>query len=477
MRLNKLSVTKTINNARELLKADKQLSPALKTMIETLLMIITLLAGKLGLNSKNSSKPPSTDPHRKKKKKGVQKRKPGGQPGRIGVNLEPVDDPDHIIPIKLDKRCLPRGDYKEVGFEARQVMDIKISRVVTEYHAQILEDNQGKRYVAEFPKGISRPIQYGSSVKAHTVYLSQFQLIPYERVADYFINKATIPVSVGSLYNFNKEAYALLEAFDMLAKNNLIQSLLIHADETGINVNGKRIWLHNASNERWTYFYPHEKRGSEAMDAIGILPHFHGTLIHDHWKPYYTYTDCEHALCNAHHIRELEWVIENTEWVWAKNMQNLLLEINVAVKASETNTIDPILAHRYRKQYHSILRDGIMEMPSIEKPENTDGKKKRGRIKKTKELNLLERLRDFENDVLRFMHISYVPFTNNRGENDIRMTKVQQKISGCFKSIEGAQIFCRVRSYLLTCQKQGVLPAEALKTLFEGKLPEVLFSG
>lgn len=134
------------------------------------------------------------------------KRKPGGQPGRAGVNLEPVDDPDNIIPITFDKQRLPRGDYKEMGFEARQVIDIEISRVVTEYRAQILEDANGNRYVAEFPEGISRPIQYGNSVKAHAVYLSQFQLIPYERAADYFINQAAIPLSVGSLYNFNKEA-------------------------------------------------------------------------------------------------------------------------------------------------------------------------------------------------------------------------------------------------------------------------------
>ena len=476
MKLDKLSVTKTINNARELIEADKQLSPALKTMFETLLMIVILFASKLGLNSKNSSKPPSTDPNRKKKKKGLSKRKPGGQPGRIGVNLEPVDEPDNIISIKLDKRRLPRGDYKEVGFEARQVIDIEISQVVTEYRAQILEDADGNRYVAEFPEGISRPIQYGNSVKAHSVYLSQFQLIPYERVADYFINQATIPVSVGSLYNFNKEAHDLLDGFDMLAKDNLIKSVLMHVDETGINVNGKRIWLHNASNELWTYFYPHEKRGHEAMDAIGILPNFYGTLVHDHWKPYYTYTDCEHALCNAHHVRELEWVIENTEFAWAKKMQDLLLEINMAIKTSESNTLETKTANTYREQYRKILVDGIIEMPLLEKSTPGD-KKKRGRIKKPKELNLLERLRDFENDVLRFMDIAYVPFSNNRGENDIRMTKVQQKISGCFKSIEGAKIFCRVRSYLLTCQKHGVLPAEALKTLFEGKLPEVLSSG
>jgi transposase len=168
---------------------------------------------------------------------------------------------------------------------------------------------------------LRRPIQYGQFIKAHAVYLSQSQLIPYERVA----NEASIPISVGSLFNFNNEAYDLLEKFDTLAKQKLIKAILAHADETGINVNDKRIWLHTVSNEQWTYFYPHQKRGNEAMDEIGILPNFSGRLIHDHWKPYYTYQQCQHGLCNAHHLNELQWVIDNHEhYTWAKSMQDLV---------------------------------------------------------------------------------------------------------------------------------------------------------
>ena len=475
MKADKINITETVESARKLLETDKKISPALRAMFEMLLMIITLLAGKLGLNSQNSSKPPSTDPNRKKKTGGNKgNNKPGGQPGRVGKNLETVDNPDTIIPIKLDKRRLPKGNYHEVGFESRQVIDIEISRIVTEYRAQVLEDAAGKRYVAAFPKGVSRPIQYGQSIKAHAVYLSQFQLIPYERVADYFINEASIPISVGSLFNFNQEAYNLLDGFDALAKQKLIQAALVHADETGINVNGKRLWLHNASNDKWTYFYPHEKRGCDAMNEINILPNFRGTLIHDHWKPYYTYQNCQHGLCNAHHVRELQWVIDNHPHTWAKSMQDLLLEINEAVNKKEKNCLDDVAANVYRMRFRQIIQTGEIEMPLP--PLDPNQIKKKGREKKSKERNLLERLRDFENDVLLFMIISYVPFTNNRGENDIRMTKVQQKISGCFKSMDGAKIFCRVRSYLLTAQKHGVTPTDALKTLFDGKLPEVLFA-
>jgi len=477
VKIEKLNITDTINNAKQLLEADKQISPALKAMFEMLITIITLLAGRLSVSSRNSSKPPSSDQNRKKQKRNTGKNKPGGQPGRIGTNLQLIDNPDNVIPLKIDKRSLPRDDYHEVGFEARQVIDIEISRIVTEYRAQILENAQGRRFIATFPEGVTRPIQYGQSIKSHAVYLSQFQLIPYERVADYFINESKIPVSVGSLFNFNQEAFDRLAVFDVLAKEKLIKALLINADETGINLNGKRIWLHAASNERWTYFFPHEKRGSEAMDAIGILPKFRGVLVHDHWKPYYTYAACIHTLCNAHHVRELQWVIDNTGYVWAQRMQDLLLEINKAVNESSTNMLDSKTSSELRERYRQIIRDGIIEMPPpLKKPMGADGKKKRGRDKKTKELNFLERLRDFENDVLRFMEVDYVPFTNNQGENDIRMTKVQQKISGCFKSMEGAKIFCRVRSYLLTAQKHGITPTDALKSLFNGELPAVLFA-
>lgn len=477
MKIDKLNITDTLNNARELLENDKQISPALKAMFEMLLTIVMLLAGRLSLTSRNSSKPPSSDQNRKRPKKNGSKNKPGGQPGRTGANLQPIDKPDNVIPLKLDKRKLPRGDYREVGFEARQVIEIEISRIVTEYQAQILENEQGKRFVAAFPEGVTRPIQYGQSIKSHAVYLSQFQLIPYERVADYFISEAKIPLSVGSLFNFNQEAFDRLTVFDALAKEKLIKALLINADETGINFNGTRIWLHSASNNLWTHFYPHEQRGSEAMDEIGILPKFRGVLVHDHWKTYYTYGACMHALCNAHHIRELQWVIDNPGYAWAQDMQDLLLKINEAVKASGINMLDSETSREFRERYRQIIKAGIIEMPAPpEKLLGTDGKKKRGRSKKPKELNLIIRLRDFENDVLRFMEVDYVPFTNNQGENDIRMTKVQQKISGCFKSIEGAKIFCRVRSYLLTCQKHGISPTDALKTLFNGELPAVLFA-
>lgn len=282
-----------------------------------------------------------------------------------------------------------------------------------------------------------------------------------------FADQMELPLSTGTIFNFNKEAYELLEQFDEIAKQQLTQAALLHGDETGINVNKKRIWLHTASNEKWAHFEPHEKRGCEAMDEIGIIPKFQGILCHDHWKPYYKY-NCQHSLCNAHHIRELTCAYEQDDQKWAKTLEDLLTEINKMVD-NAGGALAASAAQTYRKKYRKILEEADKNECPL--PDTTRKKKQRGRLKKTKSRNLLERLIKYEDDALRFMENKIVPFTNNLGENDLRMTKVQQKISGCFRSVEGAYIFCRIRGYLLTCQKQRVSATDALRFLFKGEMP------
>ncbi|MEY8248466.1 MAG: IS66 family transposase, partial [Bermanella sp.] len=397
------------------------------------------------------------------------KRKPGGQHGHIGTTLTPEDNPDKIDEIVIDKRTLPPGNYHEAGYESRQVVDIKISRVVTEYRAQILENENGERFVAEFPDGITRPIQYGASVKANAVYMSMFQLIPYERIQTHFAELFEIPISAGTVYNFNRDAYQRLTEFDRLATHKLTHASLLHVDETGINIGGTKMWLHGSSNLNWTYFYPHEKRGGEAIEEIGILANFKGTLCHDHWKPYYKYS-CLHSLCNAHHLRELVRAFEQDDQQWAQTMHTFLEDVNISVPES-TGKLDEQEALRRRKEYRSILKAADIECPE---PVRTKDSPKRGRLKRSKSRNLLERLRDYEDDVLRFMDHVEVPFTNNQGERDIRMTKVQQKISGCFRSMEGAKTFCLIRSYLSTCRKNNIGVGEALECLFRGEWPQFI---
>lgn len=474
MKLENIDVQATLEKAKGLLKKEKKISPALKSIIEILFLIIVLLVNKFNLNSKNSSKPPSFDPNRDKKgKKNACGKKPGGQNGHVGKNLHPVENPDEIKNIVLDKRKLPKGKYQDVGYQARQVIDIRISRFVVEYRAQILENENGKNFVAAFPSEVTRPVQYGQDLKAHSVYLSQFQLLPYNRIDDYFAEEIKVPVSLGSIYNFNKEAYELLEKFDTLVKEKLIDSAVLNVDETGININSKRAWIHLTANEQWTYFFPHEKRGSIAMNAIGILPHFKGTLCHDHWKPYFIY-QCLHSLCNAHHIRELVRAFEQDQQQWALDMKILLLEIKDAVKdAGGQLSVDK--AQTYCEKYRAVLLAGSIECPPPDPMLLVDGKKKRGRLKRSTARNLLERLSNFEKDTLRFMEDVDVPFTNNLAENNIRMTKVQQKISGCFRSMEGAYIFCRIRSYISTCRKHGLAIPTALKMLFRGEMPNFMY--
>lgn len=467
MKLQGIDIDKTIKQTAQLLE-DKGIAPALKATIEVLLLLVRLLLNRLGLNSSNSSKSPATDPNRVRKTKAKATRKPGGQKGHKGVNLKPVEDPDFIEEIEIDRRTLPRGKYKEVAFEPRQVVEIKVSRVVTEYRAQVLEDEQGNRYVAEFPEGITRPIQYGTGLKANAVYLSQYQLIPYNRVRDDFVSQMNIPVSSGSLHNFNQEAFRLLEPFEHWVKAKLVTEAVLNADETGVNVGGKRIWLHAACNDRWSYFYPHTKRGSEAMEAMGILPKFSGTLCHDHWKPYYRYKQCTHSLCNAHHKRELDRAFEQDHQQWAGKMKVLLLEIDKVVSEAG-GCLLPDAAKPYLERYQAVLAEGDIECPLPDVATKPTGK--RGRMKRSTARNLLERLRNYQDDTLRFMTDPKVPFTNNQSENDIRMTKVKQKISGCFRSMEGAYIFCRIRSYLVTCRKNKIGATKALQALFQRELP------
>jgi len=373
--------------------------------------------------------------------------------------------------IKIDRSSLPADRrYQQAGFETRQVFDIDIKRVVTEYRAQVLEDDQGNKFVAPFPEGVTKAVQYRTGIKAHSVYMSQFQLIPYNRIQDYFVDQLNIPVSEGSISNFNKEAFQRLVDFENRVKNELAVSAFAHADETGINMGGKRHWLHCVSNDYLTLFYPHEKRGTDAMNDMGILPRFKGILCHDHWKPYYKYEDCTHALWKAHHLRELTRAWEQDGQQWAEKMKNLLETINCKV-TDAGGALNAQESQKYRLEYRGLIKQAEIECPEPSRPKK---KGKRGRIKKSKSRNLLERLRAFELDVLRFMDNEFVSFTNNLGENDIRMTKVQQKISGCFRSMAGAKIFCRVRSYLTTCRKQGIKSSRALELLLNGKLPDFL---
>jgi len=417
VKLENIDIDATLNEVENLLKEDKQVSPTLRAMITLLVTLVKLLTHRIGLNSNNSSKPPSTDSdadkNNNKKKKRNTGNKRGAQKDHVGVTLEKIDDPDETRVLLIDRRTLAKGDYEAAGFATRQVFDIDISRWVTEYQAEILVNKEsGEQVIAPFPDQVTKAVQYGRKLKAHAVYMSQYQLLPYLRVKEYFNELLGIPLSEGSLYNFNQTAYDKLETFEAITKEKLIAAPILHVDETGINIDGNKHWLHCATNASWTYFFPHKRRGTEATESAAILASFNGVLCHDHWKPYYTYTGCLHALCNAHHLRELERAWEQDGQQWAKKLKALLEEVNRAVHDSGGKLEDKE-SKQYWKKYRTILKNAEAECPP---PDEKERRGKRGRLKRSKARNLLERLADFEEDVLRFMDNELVPFTNNQGE-------------------------------------------------------------
>ena len=289
MTVDNINVEDTIKKVRQLLAEEENLSSALRAMLEVMIMLVQIMANRLSLTSRNSSKPPSTDRFKEQEQeqdkstddeetKG-KKRKRGGQPGRIGTTLQKVDDPDEIEILEVDRATLPPGNYQEIGFEIRQVFDIEIRRLVTEYRAQVLEDQLGQRFTAPFPAEVTKAVQYGNGVKAQAVYLSQYQLIPYLRVQEQFQDQFQLPISVGSIFEFNQQAYNLLEQFELKLITKILASSILHADETGININGKNHWLHCMSNQQWTLFHAHAKRGMEAITAMNVLPRFTQTSL------------------------------------------------------------------------------------------------------------------------------------------------------------------------------------------------------
>ena len=463
-----------ISSAREVLDKNKTISTEVRLVLELMIQLIDIMSSRLMLNSSNSSLSPSSDkvPRQTRKtvpgKKKKRSDKPvGGQTGHEGKTLEkfPEDRVDEVVELSLDRRTLPSGvKFKSDGFESRQVIDVILDFVVTEYQAEVLVDKDGNRFVADFPVHISKAVQYGSTVKALSAYLSQYQLLPYNRVQEMFENCFNLKISQGTIYNFNKEAYERLEPFEEEVKQTLKSADVVNADETGIQIGDKNHWMHVLCTPKTTYFFPHEKRGQEAMKEMSILSGFSGVLCHDHWKPYFGMTK-EHSLCNAHHLRELQWVIDFKDHKWAKSMKRFLNKTNEL-----TTEAGGVLSQEHQQKritaYRKIIKAGRKECPIIARARGSGNKK----VKQTKERNLLDRLDKFEDTVLHFMRKKNVPFTNNQAERDIRMVKVHQKVSGCFKSMTGARYFCRTRGYLLTKRKRGYSPFTVMNDIFHEEI-------
>lgn len=315
---------------------------------------------------------------------------------------------------------------------------------------------------SEFPKGLENVVQYGKKFQALVTYLMNYQILPYKRTAEIIDDVYSHKISEGTIYNINKRTSELLEKTSKKIKDTLKNKPVLNEDETGMYVNKQLYWLHETGSKDLTYYEHHEKRGKEATDEIGILPGYKGTLVHDGLSSYMQYK-CNHALCNAHHLRELKYVAEEENQNWAVNMIELLLAIKKSVEESKDEgkkclEEDEIFIYEFK--YNQILRRGNRQLKY---------RRQKYKIKKSRSRNLLDRFKKYRNEVLRFMYDFLVPFDNNLAERDLRMMKLKQKISGCFRSINGAKYFCRIRSFISSVKKQGLDVLLSLQNMFDGK--------
>jgi transposase len=426
------------------------------------------LEAQLKQNSHNSSRPPSSDlfkpkPKSLRKKSG---KKPGGQKNHTGKTLKLVEDPDEIVshPVSTCKCGHSLQTVEPSNIVRRQEFDIPPVEIkVTEHQAEVkICPVCGRKNTGEFPTHLNNTTQYGPNFKADVLYLKDDIFTSFEKTAKFFKDRYRQQISQGTIQNILREAYKSLELFESEIKGILIQSPVLHADETGLTVLGLRWWLHTIGNEKLTLYAVHPNRGSKAVDVMGVIPNYCGILVHDFWATYFRY-DCQHSLCNAHIMRELVGVVDGYKQKWAGNMKTLFEDVYDYIFVQ--NKRNPVKLTEFKKVYQIILDDGFEENPP---PPDHLTCKKRGRKKRSKPLNLLRRLDGYREDILRFMYNSIVPFTNNLAERDVRMMKVQQKISGTFRSVEGAEIFCRIRGYISTVRKNGKSVYEALKRLAEG---------
>ena len=431
---------------------------------------VTAIEAMLAKSSANSSKPPSTDnPFRKPapapKLGTAPKRTVGGQVGHRGVTLL-RKDPDVIVPHPLPARCLCGESLTPEPACARQVLDLPT------IHLQVIEHRTfkavcrcGRRHQSKFPGSVTAPVQYGPQLQALGAYLSQHHMLPVARTAQILSDLVGEPISPATIQNAITSAATALNSSVELIKQAVIAAPVVHADETGLRVEGSLSWMHVAVTEALTLAAVHEKRGAVGMQDLGVLEQIRGIVVHDGLGAYWDLF-CQHALCNAHHLRELVFEAEQTGQLWSKDLIELLLKANARVRA--TGAALPAAEFvELQVRYRALLDEG-----EALNPPNRPGGGNHRKPKQSTATNLLRRLRAYEDETLRFAEDARVPFTNNLAERSIRMPKVKQKTSGCFRTAAGARAFCVIRSYFATLAKQKRDLLGSLVMALQGNAPD-----
>jgi transposase len=442
---------------------------------------VKALEDQLATNSRNSSKPPSSDSFTKQPRSLRQPsgRKSGGQPGHPGTTLQQVAVPDQTR-LPEPAQCVACGaSLAEVASqpdpERRQVFDLPPLKLEVTEHRVMRKACAacGHRHRGTFPAGVACGASYGPGVKSVLTSLNQAHLLPSARSCAIVAALCGQPVSEGALAAAVNGCTTALAETETSITQGLARAEVVHFEETGMDVEGQRMWLHAASTPQWTHYACHDHRGATATQAIGILPACGGRAIHDGFSSYWQY-DCAHGLCNAHHLREVICAHEQMNRTWAEQMKALLVEITQAVdtaKAQQQAARAPTQLADYEQRYGALLHAGREEEPHDPPPPTGQ----RGRKKQSKSKNLLDRLVQYQAETLAFMQDFAVPFDNHLAERDLRMMKVKQKVSGCFRTMTGAQAFCRIRGDISTMKKQGHNVIAALQSVFLGTplVPEV----
>jgi transposase len=422
-------------------------------------------------DSHNSSRPPSTDPPWAKRTKSLRRpsgKRPGGQAGHLGETLRLTERPHRTVEHRPRqcRSCHAGLDSAQVlGHRRQQVVEVVPARLkVTEHRLAVLRCTScGRTTQGEFAGSVRSGVQYGSGVKARVLYLQQYQLLPYARTAEAMRDLFGCRLSAGTVANIVRECSEALLETELKIKRGLRRSAVIHADETGLRVEGRLHFVHVASNSRLTHYAAAAGRGQTAIEDAGVLPRYRGTCVHDGWPAYSFYTQCRHALCGAHLLRELTFFAELSEETktWAAPLKELLLEMKAEVERAGAEggrrVADDKLAELIGT-YDRLIAEGLEAQPPPGVPEPV----------RRQARNLLLRLERRKGEVLLFLTDFTVPFDNNQAERDLRMVKLQQKIGGCFRSEEGARRFCRIRSYVSTMRKHGRDVLEALERACTG---------